>query len=429
MTSTVKKLPKSQVEITIHVPYADYMKAQKAALEEIGKNIKVDGFRPGHIPEAMIREKVSEATIQGFAMEHLIPQSYSQAVKEHDLFVIAQPKVEVKTPVKNEGDELVYVATVSVMPEVKLGDYKKIKIKKEDVKVSDKEVQETLDMLMSRFATWKDVERAAKEADRVELDFEGFDQDGKAIPNTASKNHPVILGSKTMIPGFEEQVIGMKVGEEKEFDIQFPEEYHAKEMQGRKVKFKLKLGRLEEKEAQVLDEAMVEKIVGVKQSPEEFKKRIEEDLLEEMKRRAQSDVDNKVIAEIVKITQAELPDSLVEDEIGLIKEERQRQIAQQGLTWEQYLTHVKKTEEDFANDHRKGAEERLLARLAVSEIIKQEKIEATDEDIQAKLDEIAGRYPEDQKKEVYDYYKKDSEVYRQLKNNLAADKLIAMFTS
>lgn len=429
MTSTVKKLPKSQVEITIHVPYADYMKAQKAALEEIGKNIKVDGFRPGHIPEAMIREKVSEATIQGFAMEHLIPQSYSQAVKEHDLFVIAQPKVEVKTPVKNEGDELVYVATVSVMPEVKLGDYKKIKVKKAEVKVSDKEVQETLDMLMSRFATWKDVERAAKEGDRAELDFEGFDQEGKAIPNTASKNHPVILGSKTMIPGFEEQVVGMKVGEEKEFDIEFPKDYHAKQMQGQKVKFKLKLGRLEEKEAQVLDEAMVEKIVGVKQSVEEFKKRIEDDLLEEMKRRAQSEVDNKVVAEIVKVTQTELPDSLVEDEIGLIKEERQRQIAQQGLSWEQYLTHLKKTEEDFANDHRKSAEERLLARLGVSEIIKQEKIEATDEDIQAKLDEIAGRYPEDQKKEVYDYYKKDSEAYRQLKNNLAADKLIAMFTS
>lgn len=429
MSTTVKKLPKSQVEITIHVPYEEYQTAEKAALVEISKNIKIDGFRPGHIPEDVIREKVSESTIQGFALENLIPVSYSKAVKEHDLHVIAQPKIAVLTPVKNPGDVLIYTATVSVMPEVTLGDYKKIKVKMKEVKVEKKEVDETIDMLMSRFATWKDVERQAKEGDRVELDFEGFDQEGKAIANTASKNHPVILGSKTMIPGFEEQVIGMKVGEEKEFDIEFPKDYHAKQMQGQKVKFKLKLGRLEEKEAQVLDEALIEKMAGAKQSVEDFKKRIEDDLLAEMKHRAQSEVDNQVVQEIIKITKADIPETLLEDEIALLKEERQKQVTQQGLTWEQYLTHVKKTEEDFANDHRKGAEERLLARLGVNEIIKQEKVQASEKEVEARIHEMAAQYPEASRKEALEYYKKGSEAYRQLQNNLSADKLIRMFVS
>lgn len=427
MSSTLKTLPKSQVEITIQVPYATYLEAEKRALAEINKNLKVDGFRPGHIPEDVVRAQVKSGAIQGFTLEHVIPSTYSAAVKEHDLQVIAQPKIEVKTPVQKEGDELVYTATVSVMPEVKVGDYKKIKVKRKEVKVSEKEINETLELLMARFAVWKDVDRAAKEGDRAELDFEGFDQEGKAIPNTASKNHPVVLGSKTMIPGFEEQVIGMKVGEDKEFDIEFPKEYHAKSMQGQKVKFKLKLGRLEEKEPQVLDEAMVEKIAGQKQSVADFKKRIETDLLDEMKQRAQTETDNQVVQEIIKITQAELPESLVEDEIALLREERQKQVAQQGMTWEQYLSHVKKTEEDFVNDHRKGAEERLLARLGVNHIIKQEKIQATDEDVEKKIQEIIQRYPQEQKQEVLDHYKKESEAHRQLKNNLSADKLISMF--
>lgn len=429
MTSTFKKLPQSQVEITITVPYSEYLKAEKAALVDIGKEVKIDGFRPGHIPEAIVREKVSDSTIMGFALEHLIPTTYAAAVKEHDFHVVAQPKIDVKTPVKKEGDELVYVATVAVMPEVKLGDYKKIKVKMEEVKVGQKEIDETIQMLMDRFASWKDVEREAKNADRVELDFEGFDENGEAIPNTASKNHPVVLGSKVMIPGFEEQVVGMKVGEEKEFDIVFPDDYHAKNMEGKKVKFKLKLGRLEEKEQQKLDEEMIEKILGEKQSVEEFKKKIEEDLLAEMRARAQNDVDNKVIAEIIKITEAELPEVLIQEETVLLKNERKQQITSQGLTWEQYLKHVNKSEEEFDLDHKKPATDRLLARLGVNEIIKHEKTEATEAEVEEKIQELIKKYPEDSKKDILDYYKKGSENYRQLKNNLSADKLIKMFIS
>ena len=427
MNATVKKLPKSQVEITVTVPYADYMKGEKSALDEISKELKVDGFRPGSIPENIIREKVDEETIRGVTMEKVIPMSYGKAVQENEVQVIAQPKIDVKQKVEKEGDDFVYVAVVSVMPEIKLGDYKKIKVKRTEVKVTKKEVDETIDMLLSRFAEWKDVDRAAKDGDRVEVDFEGFDEKGEVIPNTASKNHPIILGSKTMVPGFEEAITGMKIGDEKEADITFPKDYHAKNMQGQKVKFKFKLGRLEEKQDQELDEAMIEKITGQKSSVDDFKKRVEDDLKAEMTQRSQADTDNKVVAEIIKITKAELPESLIEDEINIMKDERKQQVSQQGLNWEQYLQHIKKTDEDFAKDHRKGAEERLLARLGVNQIIREEKIEASDEDVDKKIEEMVSHYPEQAKKQVMDYYKKGSDAYRQLKNNLSADKLINMF--
>jgi trigger factor len=426
MKSEIKKLPKSQVEITITVPYADYEKAEKKAIETLSKEIKVPGFRSGHIPEEKVREEVDKQAIYGVALEHLIPDTYIKAVKEHDVHIIAQPKVDVKTHVKKSGDQLVYTATVSVMPEVKMGDYNKIKVTKP--KVEKDQVDETVQMIVDRFAEWKDVKRVAKKGDRVEINFEGFDEKGVAIPNTQSKNHPVILGSKIMVPGFEEAVEGMEIGNYKEFDITFPKEYHSKEMQGKKIKFKVSLNKLEEKKDIKLDEALIEKITGQKQSVEDFKKRVEDDLLAEMKTRMEREHDNKVIQEIIKITKIELPDIMVDEEVEYLKKDQQERVKQQGLTWEQYLAHIKKTDEDFAKEHKKAAEDRLLARLGVLFILKDAKIEISDDQIDARLKEMSEGYPKEYQAKFLEYYAKDSDGYRTIKNNMAADKLIEMLS-
>jgi len=428
MKTEVKNLPKSQVELTITVSYEDYKKAEKQALEELSKEIKVDGFRSGNIPEDVIRKQVDEQTIQGVTLEKAIPPSYMQAVKENDVQVIAQPKVDIKEHVKKEGDNLVYTATVAIMPEVKIGNYKKIKVTREKAKVEKKQINDTIQMIMDRFAEWEDVKRKAKKDDRVEITFTGYDTDGKAIPNTASKNHPIVLGSKTMVPGFEDAIIGMDIGKEKEFDITFPKEYHSKQMQGQKVHFKLKLDRLEQKKEQKLDESLIEKVTGKKQSVDEFKKRVESDLLAETQTRIQREHDNKVVQEIIKITTADLPDELINQEVESLKNEQKQRVAQQGLTWEQYLQHIKKTDEDFGKDHKKAAENRLLARLGVTHILKDAKIKVEDAEVDKKLDEMIARYPKEQQKHAKEHYKKDSDGYRSLKNNMAADKLIEMLT-
>jgi len=428
MKAEIKKLPKSEVELTITVPYEDYKKAEKQALEMISKEIKVSGFRSGHIPEDIVREQVDEATITGETLEIIIPQTYAKVVLDNKLNVISQPKVDIKSHVKKQGDELVYTARVGIVPEVKMGDYKKIKVEKPKVKVEKKQVDETIEMIMDRFAEWKDIKRKAKNGDRVEITFEGFDEKGTAISGTVSKNHPLILGSNSMVPGFEEAIIGMEIGGEKEFTVDFPKDYHSKAIQGQKVKFKLSLGRLEEKMEQKLDEAIVEKVTGQKQSVEDFVKRVEGDLLAEMQTRAQHEHDSKVVQEIIKITKAELPEALIEQEVELLKDEQKERVKRQGITWEQFLQHVKKTEEDFAKDHRKSAEERLTARLGVSHILKDAKIEVTDDEVDKKVDEILAGYPKEYQSKVSEHYKKGSDDYRNLKNSMAADKLIEMLS-
>lgn len=424
MKSSVKKLPKSQVEITVTVPYELYKKSEAQALEELGKEVKVDGFRPGHIPEAVIREKVSAETIRAVALENLLPKTYIEAVKQHDIAVIAPPKVDIKSPIKKEGDELVYVATVAVMPEVKVGDYKKLKIKRKKAKVEPKQVEETITMVLDRFAEWKEVDRKAKKGDRAETDFEGFDEKGEALPNTASKNHPIVLGSDTMVPGFEDAVIGMTPKENKEFHITFPKDYHSKPMQGKKVKFKLNLNRVEEKMEKALDEALIEKITGKKQTVEEFRKEVEADLLRENEYRANQEHDNEVVEAVIKITKVDLPDVLIEDEIKIMVDERKRQAAQNGLSWEQYLQHTKKTEEEFKKEQAKDAEKRLTARLGIQHIIREAKIEVSDEEADKRVEEVVARYPQAQQKQVREHYKKDGDAYKNLRGGMAVGKVI-----
>ena len=428
MKATIKKLEKSQVEITITVPYANYEKGEKKALETLSKEVKVDGFRSGHMPEEVIRENIDEKTIQAVTLENVIPLSYMEVVKEHDVHVIAQPQVDIKSPVKKKGDDFVYTATVSVMPEVKVGDYKKIKVARPKLKVEKKQVDETIQMIMDRFAEWTDIKGKAKKDNRVEITFTGYDEKDKEIENTSSKNHPLILGSNTMVPGFEDAIIGMEVEEEKEFTVTFPRNYHAPVMQDKKVRFKLTVNKLEEKKEQKLDEALIEKVSKQKQSVADFKKRVEEDLLAEMEQRAQRDHDNKVVQEIIKITKVDIPESLINEEVEHMKKEQMERVKQQGLTWEQYLEHIKKTDEDFAKDHLKPAEQRLLARFGVNHIIKDSKVSVDDKEVDAKLEEMSKKYPKEQQKAFKEHYKKGSQEYVGLKNNMAADKLIGMLS-
>lgn len=428
MKVDIKNLKNSQVELTITVPYTDYKKAEAKALVILSKEVKADGFRSGHIPEDVVKEKAGVEAIINATLDVILPETYAKAIQENNIQVIARPNVELKTPVQKEGDDLVYVATASIMPEVKVGDWKKIKVAKGEAKVNKKEVDETIKMIEDRFTEWKDVDRKAKDGDRVEATFEGFDEEGKPIPNTASKNHPVILGGKSMIPGFEEAILGMSKDEEKEFDVTFPKEYHAENMKGKKVKFKLSVGRVEEKDAKKLDEAMIEKATGKKQSIDEFKKRVEEDLLKEVQGRVKQEHDNKVVQEIVKITKADLPDELIKEEIEYMKQDQKAHITKQGLSWDQYLKHVKKTEEDFDKDHEKPAKERLLARLGVQTVLKESGIKIEGKDVETYVKTIADGYPEEQKKQVFEHYKEGSQGYANLKNNLAADKLIEMLT-
>ncbi len=430
MPANLKKLPKSEVELTVSVPYAEWLKAEKWALAELSSKMPFEGFRPGHVPEAMIRERAGVQLLQSATLEHVLPPTYAAAVKEHSLPVVAAPRVDVKAMVEKEGDTLVYTARVAVMPEVKLGDYKKIKVARKKAEVTPKEVQDTLQMIADRFAEWNEVPlgRVAQKGDRAELTFEGFNEKGEPLKGTASKNHPVILGSGVMIPGFEEAVEGMKAGETKTFTVTFPKDYRAEDLKGKKATFKVTLEKLEERTKKELDAGDIKRWTGREMTPDDFKKDVEAQLLSEVTARLNREHDQKVIEEILKITKTDVPEALILEELEAMKADQKARIESQGLTWEQYLAHLKKTDAEFAKDHQKTAEERIRGRLGVQHIMKEAKIEVSPEEVEVKVAEIIAALPQEDRKRATEWYKRGTEAWVSLKNNLAADKLINMLS-
>jgi trigger factor len=361
-------------------------KHKAKACEEISKEVKIPGFRPGHVPAEVLEKHVDKKYILAHTYELAIQHSYAEIVVKENLQVVSRPKIDLED--SKEKEPFKFKATVAILPEVKVKDHKSIKIPKEEVKISAKEVEETLEDMQKYFMTWQDVEREVKKGDRVELDFEGFEpptkdaKEPKAIPNTSSKNHPVIVGEGSLVPGFEDNIVGMKKGEKKEFTLTFPADYHSKDFQKKKVLFKVELKRIEEGIKPTFDETLVEKITGKKTKVEDFKKDVESDLKSHKERKAKQDRENKYLEKLIEKTEVEIPDSLIEEEIDYIVEEVKHDIESKGIPFDKFLEKTKMTLEDLRKKYKAEAEKRIKLRLAISHLIKEEKIEVTDAELE-----------------------------------------------
>jgi len=409
MKYSQKKLPKSTIELEVELTPEEVNKHKAKACEEISKEVKIPGFRLGHVPAEVLEKHVDKKYILAHTYELAIQHSYAEIVVKENLQVISRPeiKVDAATPVEAGATEpFKFKAIVATLPEVKVKDHKSIKIPKEEVKISAKEVEETLEDMQKYFMTWKDVEREVKKGDRVELDFEGFEpspakrgnepaaKTPKAsaepaaptpIPNTASKNHPVIVGEGSLVPGFEDNILGMKKGEKKEFTLTFPDDYHSKDFQKKKVLFKVELKRIEEGVKPPFDEALVEKITGKKTKVEDFKKDVESDLKSHKEQKAKQDRENKYLEKLIEKTEVEIPDPLIEEEVDYIVEEVKHDIESRGIPFDKFLEKTKTSLEDLRKKYRAEAEKRIKLRLAISHLIKEEKIEVTDAELETEF--------------------------------------------
>ena len=339
---TFKTLPKSLVEITVSVSKEDMEKYEKKACDDISKDIKVKGFRPGHIPPHILEQHVEKKYIIAHTHEVAIQKSYADAVIAEKIQVVARPKIKI------ESDEpFKYVATVAIMPDVELKDYQSIKVSKEEVKVSEKDIEQVINDMKKYGTTYKDVDREAKKEDRVEVDFEGFDKEGKPVPGTKSTNHPVVIGGESLIPGFEDHLIGMKKDEEKEFDIKFPKDYGKEDFQGKKMKFKVKINRIEEPSLPEVNEEFIEKMTGKKQSFEEFKKDVEENIKAKKEEETKQKRENEYVEKLIKKMKVELPEEMVADETEHILQEMKDEIVGKGMEFEKFLEQAKTTEDDL----------------------------------------------------------------------------------
>lgn len=419
---TIKKLPKSLVQFEMKLNNELLEKWKPQAYKKISQDMKVPGFRPGHIPDDVVEKNHDEAYLQAHIIDAAFPHVYADIIKEYELKVIAPPEVNEK-----KDNPLVFEVKVAVMPEIKLGDYKKISIPKKKVSVTDKDIDKVIEDIKNRSATYKDIDRKAEKNNRAELDFEGFDTEGKPVENTKSKNHPLILGSNTMIPGFEDHIIGMKKDESKEFTLTFPKDYHQKSFQNKKVTFKTTLHRLEESSLPEIDEAFIEKTVGKKQSIKEFRNSVSQDLEKHMGQEIKTQRENELMTKIISLTELDIPDVMIQEELKYMLDQQKQNLEKQKIQWDHYLKHMNKTEEDLKKEMEPDAHNRIKLRVAFLKIMEEEKIEVSDKDIQEKIESFLVQVPKEHVDPFKKMYEKGSEGHNQILHQLKVDKVMEIF--
>jgi len=417
MDYKIKNLPKSEVEITITVPEENMDQYRKKACDDISKEVKVKGFRPGHVPPHVLEQYVEKKYIDAHTQEIAIQRTYAEVVMKEKIQVVSRPKVKIE-----KDKPLTYTATVATMPEVEVKDYKSIKIPKKEVKVTEKDIEDVKNDMKKHGTQYKDVDRPAKKGDRVEVDFEGFDKDDKSIPNTKSQNHPVVLGGDSLIPGFEDELIGLKKGEKKEFDITFPKDYGKEDFRNKKVKFKTEIKGVQEPKEPEVNEEFIEKMTGKKQSIKEFEQEIEKNLKAKKQTEVTHEQENKYIEELLKKTKVDIPETLLDEEAQYILQEMKEDIQMKGLEFEKFLEQTKTTEDDLRKKYRPEGEKRIKIRLALQHIIKEEKIEVKGGEVKTELEKIKAQYPPAESEKI-DKEFESGQLKAQLSNKLALRKL------
>src|SRR6185369_1386824 len=353
MNITVKKLPESRVEMEITLPWEEWKGEIDHAAEGLSKDVKVSGFRPGKVPRDVIEKRFGKQALLVEAAEHVVGHSYEKALGQEKIDAIGQP--EVKLGKMKEGEDFEYSVITTVMPEVTLKKNWKDKVKdvnkkqeKKEVAVSEEEVTKELEHLASSRAKLVTVKREAKMGDNVLLDFV-VKQDGVVIEGGKSEKHPLILGAGVFIPGFEEQVVGMKENDEKTFTLTFPSEYHAKHLAGKEAAFEVKMQVVQEREIPELNDAFA-KSLGNFDSLEKVKENIRTGMGEEKKTKKKEEHRIEILDVLVENAELEYPKLLVEQELSRMIREFETQLQSVGMNLSAYLEQTKKTDEELRNE-------------------------------------------------------------------------------
>ena len=381
-----EKLEKSRVALTIEASAEEFEAAVNKAYLKMRGKINVPGFRVGKAPRKIIEKMYGEEVFYEEAVNIILPDAYEDAVKEQKLDVVGYPEVELESCTK---DGVVFKCTVAVYPEVKLGQYKGLEAPKAEVKVAAADVNARLKEMADRNSRLVSVERAVKKGDTADIDFEGFDN-GVAFDGGKGENFDLEIGSGSFVPGFEEQLIGMKAGEEKDIDITFPEDY-APELAGKPVVFHVKVNEVKVKEVPAVDDEFA-KDVSEFDTLKELKADIKKKMTAERTEAAQRAFEDVLMAKVAEGVEAEIPHEMVELQAERMMEQFKQQLAAQGIPFDQYLKMTGTTEADFRKQADGPAAEQVKMDLAVEAIIKAEGLEATDEDVENELKNVAEKY-------------------------------------
>ena len=384
-----KKNDKNKHEKTIIIDGDAWENALTKAYEKNNKQAKIDGFRPGKAPYDIYVKKFGVESLFLDAADMVVEDAYLKAIEEDKLIPVCEPEVNIK---EVDDKKIEFVFTIITKPELTIKKYKDLKIKKEDASVSEEEIDEEIKHLLEHYAELEIKDGKVENGDTVIIDYEGF-VDGVAFEGGKAENYSLEIGSGSFIPGFEDQLIGMEKESEKEIEVTFPEDYHAENLKGQKATFKVKVHEIKTRKQRELDEEFFEDLgmEGVN-SVETLRSSIKEHLETHKK----NDVENKFVEDLMdaisKNTDVEIPDKMVEEEVDRLLKRAEENLKYQGISLDLYYQFTRTTEADLRNQLESEAFKNVLYRLILEEIIKLEKIEVTDEEIEEELAKMAERY-------------------------------------
>lgn len=394
MNITIKKLPASKVEIGVILPWAEWKEELHHAAEHLAKDLKIAGFRPGKAPRDVIEKRFGKPALLVEAAEHAVQHSYPLALKQEKVDAIGKPEVTLGKLAEDEPLE--YSVVTAVLPEVTLKPWKdavqrvnKEYAQKTDV-VDEAEISTELDRLAETRATLVTVNREAKTGDSVLVDFSVL-QDGVLIENGKSEKHPLVLGKGVFIPGFEEELLGMRAGDEKVFELTFPPEYHVKHLAGKPATFQVKMGVVQERAVPVIDDAFAMGL-GNFASLEKLKETMREGLLEEKKVKNKEERRGRLLDVLVEHSAIEHPEILIEEELSRMVREFEMQVRSMGLDFSEYLVSVKKTEEEMKKEWLPQAKKRLSAHMILERLAKEEEMAVENEAVEAEMNKTLAQY-------------------------------------
>ena len=385
---SVEKLEKSQVAVTVEVTAEEFEAAVQKAYLKMRNKISVPGFRPSKAPRKMIEKLYGEGVFYSDAVDAALPDAYTQAIGSSGLDVVGYPEVEIVDDQIGK-DGFTFKAIVAVYPEVELGQYKGVSAVKEEVKVTADDVKERLNQMAEREARLVSVDRKVKKGDTAVIDFEGFDN-GVAFEGGKGENHELEIGSGSFVPGFEDQIIGMKAGEEKDIDITFPENY-TPELAGKPVVFHVKVNEVKAKDVPAIDDEFA-KDVSEFDTLKELKADLKKKITEEREKAAQRAFEDALMQKVADGIEADIPDAMIDLQCEKMVDSLKQQLASQGIPFDQYLKMVQSTEEAVKAEAKEPAQQQVRMDLAIEALIKAEGIDATEEEIEAETKKVAEQY-------------------------------------
>ncbi len=419
MSAKLEQVEKNVVKLTIEVDAATFEEGMQKSFKKNANQFSVQGFRKGKAPRHIVERLYGEYVLYDDAVNFVIPDAYDKAVEELNLVPVDRPEVDVEQI--GNGQNLIFTATVTVKPEVVLGEYKAVKVKKAKYPVTDAdvdaEIQKTVEQ-NSRLVSVTD--RPVKEQDTAYIDFEGF-VDGVAFEGGKGENYPLVIGSGSFIPGFEEQLIGAEIGQDVDVNVTFPEEYHSAELQGKAAVFKCKVNEIKYKELPTLDDEFVQDISEF-DTLDAYKADVKDKLEKEAKEKADRENENNIIAKVTENAEIDLPQVMIDRQIDAHIRDIEQRLMYQGMQLDQYLAMIGQTRDDMKKQFAENSEKEVRAQLTIEAISKAEAIEATEEEMDAKIAEMAENY----KKTVEEMKKMfTDEDYAYFKDQIVYEKTIA----